>query len=167
MSKDNELAQAEDGHRGVLQRQECEMLWALADRVEREDPNPYIASAILVAAGHQTLYRGEKLGWEWRKDGKGIWSTMPRPDLSQDAADTLRPEGAEYSLSTLYGLAQVECPLNSDDCQGGARNDGNVPMALCAGFLRARAALKHAALTKAEGSNPSSPSSEAARTPPT
>lgn len=64
----------------------------------------------------------------------------PLYTTSLDAALTLRPDGAEYSISTLYGTATVELPLN-----GGAqasevwqRKDGNVILAFVQCCLRAR-----------------------------
>lgn len=59
---------------------------------------------------------------------------------SIDAALSLVPPGAEYSITTLYGVAHVEMSLNDADgnYQHGRREDGNVPLALCIAALRAR-----------------------------
>lgn len=134
-------------------------LLALADRCETEEPNPYLASAILVAAGHQTLFRGEKLGWEWRKDGVGVWSSMPRPDTSLDAAVTLRPEGfriahgEEYLIRGDWGWtlkASDALPVDYDAKYAFGIGKTSA-LALCAAALRARAAV-----LEASGITPSS-----------
>lgn len=69
-----------------------------------------------------------------------ISNDAPRYTRSIEAALTLAPEGAEYSISTLYGVAIVELPLNSDNWQTGRRLDGNVALAICAAAIKARAA---------------------------
>ena len=60
---------------------------------------------------------------------------------SIDAALTLFEPGTEYCISTLYGIAFVEAPLNHSDFapERARRNDGNVPLAICEVALRARA----------------------------
>lgn len=142
---------------------------AVAARCETESPGPYLASAILVAAGHQTLFRGDKIGWEWRKDGVGVWSSMPRPDLSLDAAVTLVPEGFDWMVRA-RGKFNAGVELGEDWAErhppkSGARvwkmataglyagregSDAATPVAaLCAAALRARAAI-----TKAKGPAP-------------
>jgi len=127
-----------------------EEILAVAARCETEEPNPYLASAILVAAGHQTLFRGEKLGWEWRKDGVGVWSSMPRPDTSLDAAVTLVPPGDDVFWRSGHDGEGPDPSLFKAEvlvCRRKAPADGFVarartePMARCAAALRARAAL--------------------------
>ncbi len=58
---------------------------------------------------------------------------------SLDDAMTLKPDGAELEFSTLYHIARAVCPLNGDDPQTAGRQDMNIPMTLCAVFLKARA----------------------------
>jgi hypothetical protein len=68
-------------------------------------------------------------------------SGLPEYTSSIDAALTLVPEGAEYSISTLYGVAWIELPLNCGDGESPhfvRRKDGNVPLALCIASLKAR-----------------------------
>ena len=58
---------------------------------------------------------------------------------SIDAALTLMPEGWEYEITTLYGVAHVELPLNTNDIPSvGRREDGNVPLALCGAIMKVR-----------------------------
>ena len=66
------------------------------------------------------------------------------PTTSIDAALTMLDEWWEYEITTLYGIAHVELPLNASDIdpQIGRRKDDNVPLALCAANLRAREAMK-------------------------
>lgn len=61
----------------------------------------------------------------------------PRYTSSIDTALTLVPEGVEWSISTLYGVALVDVGLNSDYPARGRRQDGNVPLALCIAALKA------------------------------
>lgn len=66
----------------------------------------------------------------------------PHLTASFDAARTLLPEGAEYSISTLHGIAAVDLPLNSDNPQMVRRTDGNVILAFVEACLRAHQATK-------------------------
>lgn len=70
-----------------------------------------------------------------RKDGP------PRYTASIDAAVALvekKLPGAEYSISTLYHLAQVELPLNAHEGpQAARREDMHVPLTMIAALLRA------------------------------
>jgi hypothetical protein len=45
--------------------------------------------------------------------------------------------GAEYEITTRYGPAHVQLPLNGDECSDGRREDGNVPRAICLALVRA------------------------------
>jgi hypothetical protein len=63
-----------------------------------------------------------------------VHTRPPEFSASRDAADTLRPDWAEYNLSTLYGIASFECPLNGGDENPPLhvrREDGNVVLAIC------------------------------------
>lgn len=121
------------------------MLLSTAERCEREEPSPYLASAILVSCGHQTLFRGEKLGWEWRENGVGVWSRMPRPDTSLDAAVTLlMPDQAWYVGRTIAThMARAHYSIEGFCTVGSKTVKPKTPaLALCAAALRSRAALK-------------------------
>ena len=76
-------------------------------------------------------------------DGKGgiHWSPAPYTTII-DAALKLLGEGWEYEITTLYGVAHVELPLNANDIdpQIGRRVDGDVPLALCEAIMKARGA---------------------------
>ena len=91
------------------------------------------------------------IGWTKKKwcsrnwlppGGKNIdcRSNIPRYTTSIDAALTLLDEWWEYEITTLYGVAHVELPLNASgiDPQIGRRKDGDVPLALCIAALKAR-----------------------------
>jgi hypothetical protein len=67
---------------------------------------------------------------------------QPTPYTSSiDAALTIALPWMEYRIETLYGPCAVEMPLNcNDETQSARREDGNVPMTICAAALRARAA---------------------------
>jgi hypothetical protein len=68
----------------------------------------------------------------------GRWD--PEYTTSLDAALTLLPAGAEYAITTLYGIADVELPLNGPDMpQHARRKDGNVILAFCTACLKERA----------------------------
>lgn len=64
----------------------------------------------------------------------------PAYTTSLDAALTLVPEGTEYQINNLYGVAQVELPLNSNSPILVRREDGNVVLALCIAAMKARQA---------------------------
>jgi hypothetical protein len=68
----------------------------------------------------------------------------PAYTASIDAALSLLEDGWEYSISTLYGLADVELPLNDTTVNPihVRRLDGNVTLALVEAALRAREAMK-------------------------
>lgn len=59
----------------------------------------------------------------------------PRYTASIDAAVTLLEPWMEYTLSTLYGVADFECPLNAGDAGVQSfsvrRKDGNAVLAIC------------------------------------
>ena len=74
---------------------ESDELRALADRVEREEPSRELDAAVLGACGHQAVNRGQRMGWEYRQNGFGIWRSMPSPTTSLDAAVTLYKQKPE------------------------------------------------------------------------
>lgn len=91
-------------------------------------------------------------GTYWRKSRSGM--SLRTSDLytsSLDASLALVEEmlpGAEYQISTLYGIADVELPLNyaQSECIGRARReDGDVPLAVLSALLRALIAQKETA----------------------
>ena len=126
------------------------VLLALAERCEREESSRELDAAILNAVGHQAIARKIALsGWEWRKNGIGIWSRMPWPTTSLDSAVTLVPEGWAWFVQwigspftegsvRLWIPAQRTQKLKIEDTDG----VGKTPtLALCAAALRARAAI--------------------------
>jgi hypothetical protein len=67
---------------------------------------------------------------------------LPAYTGSVDAALTLRPEGAEWDATTIYGIARCTVGLNMDADGGpfyGEHKGGSVPIALCIAALMARA----------------------------
>jgi hypothetical protein len=70
-------------------------------------------------------------------------SPIPPYTESIDAALTTLEDGWEYSISTLYSVAEVELPLNDAriDPVRVRRPDGNVALAIVTAMLKARAAL--------------------------
>lgn len=71
----------------------------LIERLEKATgPDRQLDADILNTCGHQALDRGPRIGWEWRRDGKGIWSRMPSPTASIDAALTLLPDGYAWTI---------------------------------------------------------------------
>lgn len=69
------------------------------------------------------------------------------PTASIDAALALVERalpGAEYRISTLYGVASAALPLNDDNLSCGRRKDNNVALAILAALLRARIAQEPA-----------------------
>ncbi len=121
----------------------AEALTALADRVEREEPSRYLDADIEEAErGYATA--------------EPLYYTT-----SIDAAVTLVPEGAEWDLTTLYGVARVAVGLNMDEGPHYASHEGGrLPMAICAAALRARAAL-----SPTDGANPAPPKVRTPQTP--
>lgn len=93
----------------------------LAKRVEREEPSRELDADVLRAAGHQAVYRGAIMGWEYRPNGVGVWRSMPSPTSSLDAAASLMPEGwvtfIEGNRCTLarpdYPKARGDAPTES------------------------------------------------------
>lgn len=59
--------------------------------------------------------------------------------ISIEAALVLVPPGAEFTITTLYGIAMVEMPLNFVDTpsQVVSRKDGNIPLAICECAIKA------------------------------
>lgn len=45
--------------------------------------------------------------------------------------------GAEWEISTLYGIARATMPLNGDESFTGERADGNIPLAILLAMFRA------------------------------
>ena len=121
----------------------AEALTALADRVEREEPSRYLDADIEEAErGYATA--------------EPLYYTT-----SIDAAVMLVPEGAEWDLTTLYGVARVAVGLNMDEGPHYASHEGGrLPMAICAAALRARAAL-----SPTDGANPAPPKVRTPQTP--
>lgn len=84
--------------------------------------------------------KGDPRLWEWRGREKA-----PQPVTNSiDAAMLLGEPGAEISISTLYGVARVEYPLNfADHAPHYAEHVGGlIAPAICAAMLRARASKK-------------------------
>lgn len=80
--------------------------------------------------------------WTLRPGMTGEDSPPPYT-ASLDAAVTLVPEGIEWNITNLYGIAQAEVGLNFSDgnWQTGRHKGGHLALALCAAALRARAAM--------------------------
>ena len=68
-----------------------------------------------------------------------ILGEQPSPTESiDDAVAVVVPNGAEFSISILCGIAAVELPLNSDNLQIAKRKDGNISLAICVAGLKVR-----------------------------
>ncbi|HSM79191.1 MAG TPA: hypothetical protein VLT57_16245 [Bryobacteraceae bacterium] len=69
---------------------------------------------------------------------------IPHYSSSIDAALSLVPEWWEYTLTTIYGSAHAEIPLNDTrvDAQNGEHKGGSMPIAVCISALKAIAALR-------------------------
>lgn len=80
----------------------------------------------------------DAMGWKETEDFYGFRNPMVSVDSALGFMTKALP-GAEYSITTLYGIAQVELPLNNSD--GGSfstrREDGNVQLAICQTVLKA------------------------------
>jgi hypothetical protein len=63
----------------------------------------------------------------------GAWADV---GAYESAALVLVPPGVEYEISTLYGVAHVELPLNHEYPETVRRKDGNVALALALAVLR-------------------------------
>lgn len=123
------------------------VLLSLAERAEREEPSRKLDVAIQMAAGGHKVFL----------------PPAPPYTTSLDAAVTLVPEGAEWEMTNLYGIAYADVGLNFNDIASSncRRNDGNLVMALCAAALRARAALQETRpASDAETRNTPNPSKE-------
>lgn len=125
-------------------------LLTLAERCEREEPAWELECEIgcaVQAAG--TIVRASE-GWLINRgtQHEPQWEPYkpPRYTTSLDAAVTLVPDGAEWNLTNLYGVAHSEVGLNFSDgnWQTGRHIGGHLALALCAAALRARAAMEHA-----------------------
>ena len=103
------------------------VLRELADRCEREEPSRGLDCAIGCAVGEVADDFDFALDYT----------------TSLDAAVMLCPEGIEWNLTNLYGIAMADVGLNFSDgnWQTGRHKGGHVALALCAAALRARAAL--------------------------
>jgi len=123
---------------------------ALADRVEQEEPSRELDAAVLVACGHQAVNRGQRMDWEYRQNGVGIWRSMPSPTISLDAAVTLT-DWCIAHLSEMGGDGLPMCALTDGmrEATGYCLNSPTsgvtaLARALCAAALRARAAIRAA-----------------------
>lgn len=116
---------------------------SLIERLEKATEDRELDAAVYEARVGEVW--NDFLSGPWAADGK---SRVPFYTSSIDAALSLVPEGAEYSITTLYGLAMVEVPLNFTDVdpQSATRKDGNVPLAICIAALKA-----HSLIGKKEG----------------
>lgn len=85
-------------------------LASLLTRVEGlTGPDREVDALLLNAVGDQALFRGPKIGWESREDGKGVWRSMPNITASLDAVlalveRVLRPlhPGMTLTLKAIY-----------------------------------------------------------------
>lgn len=120
-------------------------LLELADRCEREEATFALEGDIFEAVG------GPLWDWAYERAQEPCGCPhetavfiarhrAPRFTTSMDAAASLIPEGAEWDLTTLYGVARVAVGLNMDVGPHYASHKGGLlPMAICAAALRARA----------------------------
>lgn len=126
-------------------------LIALAERVERlTGPDRAMDCQIAVAVGWFAARKGQKSSpidyVDIREAGRENWpgyggdQLVPHLTESLDAAMTLLPDGAEYQISTIYGQAEVDLPLNGEPTKTVRRKDGNVVLAFVECCLKARAA---------------------------
>lgn len=79
----------------------------------------------------------DALGWQENDDFHGFRNPMVSIDSALGFMKKALP-GAEYSITTLYGIVQVELPLN--DSAGSfctRREDGNVQLAICQTVIKA------------------------------
>lgn len=93
---------------------------------------------VLPAKGGMVVYRSPGP----HSPGQGRFEVAEHYTGSIDAALALVERmlpGAEYEITTLYGVAHVTLPLNFTDdlSQSGRRDDGNVPLAILSALLRA------------------------------
>jgi hypothetical protein len=85
--------------------------------------------------GAGCVYRG--------KDGIGhVAANNVKPySASLDAVMALMPDGMEYDITNLYGVARVSVGINCDPGPFYGENEcGNMPLALLSAILKARAA---------------------------
>lgn len=103
-------------------------IWrALAARCESEPPSAELDEAIGRSMFNQPIY-----------------PPIQRYTRSWDAAIALLPPGAEIEITTLYGIAMAQAPLNAKDGPQMARRlDGDVPPTIAAAALRAWAEHVH------------------------
>src|SRR4051812_14674583 len=81
--------------------------------------------------------REGSVGWTTPKDGRA-YLPYHYTDSIDDALTLVEPR-VEYSISTLYGIADVELPLNDGGLSSTVRReDGSVPFALCVAALQYR-----------------------------
>ncbi len=134
-------------------------LTSLLERVEKaEEPDSALDIAIACALLDARKHKAWSAANSQRPKGAPpladdvFWMRHARHYTSSiDAALALVEEklpGAEYQISTLYGIADVELPLNyaQSECIGRARReDGDVPLAVLSALLRALIAQKETA----------------------
>lgn len=112
---------------------------ALVDRCEREEPSRELDCEIAKAVGW--TYNPKNLpGAPWKDAADRVEWTPPWFSFSLDAAVTLVPEGVEWNLTNLYGIAMSEVGLNFSDgnWQTSRHKGGHLALAICAAALRAR-----------------------------
>jgi hypothetical protein len=121
-------------------------LTELAERVERLTGPCRETDCLIFEAGHRLLtperrgtIDGEPTGEYFGINGDQLPERAPFYTASLDAAMTLTEPGAEIIISTLYGVARVEYPLNFADHEPyqGEHVGGLIAPAICAAILRA------------------------------
>lgn len=121
----------------------------LIKRLETEEPTRELADKVLLACGWTRAeetsqeHFGQVIYWHAPGDKVATWSgSLPNPLISLDAALELVPEGMEWDLSTMYGIARATVGLNAEN-EGGpwygeSRFAGGTPIALTIAALKAR-----------------------------
>lgn len=118
---------------------------ALIERLEKvTGPDRQLDGDIALAVGYTRREHEHLVGyrfWQYSAPGRG---EVPLPHYTahiDDALKTLEP-GWEFTISTIYGFADVELPLNDTRIAPvQVRNLAcNVPAAICIAALKARGA---------------------------
>ncbi len=72
--------------------------------------------------------------------GTDIHRDVPDFTASLDAVMALMPDGLEYNITNIYGIAHVDIGINVDDQHSSRREDGNITLALLSAILKSRLA---------------------------
>ena len=91
---------------------------SLLSRLENEEPSRELADEVLLAFGWEIKHTPTRKERFWRDPSTGVTlydDQRPNTLTDMNAAMALVPEGMEWEMSNMYGIARVTLGLNADE----------------------------------------------------